>query len=211
MKKILLATIAGIALVTVLAVNFPKIKNSVSSKAESKTTSGLTVCDGEYALCAASTCKPVLNKDGTPKMITGNNGVAYPEVECRCPILKGRAIADTKAGNMAGSCTPTDSQHVWSLFAPKIYYPQEASDFSNNPKDMKATIQKCDASLNLGAKSSNCFSWNCKIGANGIAICSCPAGQVPPATTFLTEAGQGNPEACGQYPVSLPIQNPPGN
>jgi hypothetical protein len=27
----------------------------------------------------------------------------------------------------------------------------------------------------------------------------------------LTEAGQGNPDACSQYPVSLPIQNPPGN
>ena len=42
-------------------------------------------------------------------------------------------------------------------------------------------------------------------------ICSCPTGQVPAATTFLPEAGQGNPDACAQYPVSLPIQNPPGN
>ena len=208
MKKILLAVVAVVAVLTVV---YPKIKNSGTTKAESKTTSGLTTCDGQYALCAASTCKPVLNKDGTPKMITGNNGVAYPEVECRCPILEGRAIADTKAGNMAGSCTPTDSQHVWSLFAPKVFYPQEASNFSKKPKDMKATVQKCDASLNPGAQSSNCFSWNCKIGADGIAICSCPAGQVPAATTFLTEAGQGNPAACAEYPVSLPIQNPPGN
>ena len=208
MKKILLAVVAVVAVLTVV---YPKIKNSGTTKAESKTTSGLTTCDGQYALCAASTCKPVLNKDGTPKMITGNNGVAYPEVECRCPILEGRAIADTKAGNMQGSCTPTDSKHVWSLFAPKLYYPQEASNFSPKHKDMKATVQKCDASLNLGAKSSNCFSWNCKIGADGIAICSCPTGQVPPETTFLTEAGQGNPDACAQYPVSLPIQNPPGN
>jgi hypothetical protein len=205
MKKILVA-VAGVAVVAAASIYaVSTIKNSGTTNAESKTTSGLTVCDGQYALCAASTCKP------TNKMITGNNGVPYPEVECRCPILKGHAIADTKAGNMAGSCTPTDSQHVWSLFAPKLYYPQEASNFSNKPKDMKATVQKCDASLNLGAKSSNCFSWNCKIGADGIAVCSCPAGQVPPATTFLTEAGQGNPEACSQYPVSLPIQNPPGN
>jgi hypothetical protein len=204
MKKLLIA-VAGVAVVAASIYAFSHIKNSSTTKAESKTTSGLTTCDGEYALCAASTCKP------TNKMITGNNGVAYPEVECRCPVLKGRAIADTKAGNMAGSCTPTDSQHVWSLFAPKVFYPQEASNFSNRPKDMKATVQKCDASLNLGAKSSNCFSWNCKIGADGIAVCSCPAGQVPPATTFLTEAGQGNPDACSQYPVSLPIQNPPGN
>ena len=202
MKKVLLV-VATLGIV--LAVTYLKMKPSVADKAESKTTSGLTVCDGQYALCAASTCKP------TGKMITGNNGTPYPEVECRCPILEGRAIADTKAGNMAGSCAPTDSKHVWSLFAPKLYYPQEASNFSNKPKDMKATVQKCDASLNLGDKASNCFSWNCKIGADGIAICSCPTGQVPAATTFLTEAGQGNPDACSQYPVSLPIQNPPGN
>ena len=202
MKKILLVVAA---LGIVLAVTYLKMSKPESDKAESKTTSGLTVCDGQYALCAASTCKP------TGKMITGNNGTPYPEVECRCPILEGRAIADTKAGNMAGSCAPTDSKHVWSLFAPKLYYPQEASNFSNKPKDMKATVQKCDASLNLGDKASNCFSWNCKIGVDGIAICSCPTGQVAAATTFLTEAGQGNPDACSQYPVSLPIQNPPGN
>jgi len=205
MKKILLAVLASVAVVALITVVYPKIKSPSTTKAESKTTSGLTTCDGQYALCAASTCKP------TNKMITGNNGVAYPEVECRCPILTGRAIADTAAGNMAGSCTPSDSQHVWSLFAPKLYYPQEASNFSNRPKDMKAVVQKCDASLNLGDKSSNCFSWNCKIGADGIAVCSCPTGQVAAATTFLTEAGQGDPAACSQYPVSLPIQNPPGN
>jgi len=161
---------------------------------------GITTCNGEYALCAASTCKP------TGRTITGNNGVPYPEVECRCPILDGVAIADTSAGNMKGSCAATDSNHVWSLFAPKVFYPQEANNFSPLPWKQKATIQKCDASLNLGAKSSNCFSWNCKKGAGGIAICSCPTGQVPPATSFLTEAGQGNPDACAQYPVSLPIK-----
>jgi len=165
-------------------------------------TAGITTCSGEYALCAASTCKP------TGKMITGNNGVAYPEVECKCPILNGHAIADTSAGNMQGSCAATDSNHVWSLFAPKLFYPQEANIFSSLPWKQKATVQKCDASLNLGAQSSNCFSWNCKKGADGIAICSCPTGQVADATSFLTEAGQGNPDACAQYPVSLPLQMP---
>jgi hypothetical protein len=168
--------------------------------AQSSKIEGITTCKGEYALCAASTCKP------TGKTITGNNGVAYPEVECRCPILNGVAIADTSAGNMQGSCTATDSNHVWSLFAPKLFYPQEANNFSPLPWKQKATVQKCDASLNLGAQSSNCFSWNCVKGSDGIAICSCPTGQVPPATSFLTEAGQGNPEACSQYPVSLPIK-----
>ena len=163
-------------------------------------TPELTVCNGEYALCAASTCTP------TGKTITGNNGVAYPEVLCRCPILTGRAIADTSAGNMKGSCAPTSDQHVWSLFAPRLYYPQEASDFSSLPWKKRAVVQACASSLNLGDRSSNCFSWNCVRGKDGIAVCACPTGQVPANTAFLTEAGQGDPAACGQYPVSLPIQ-----
>jgi hypothetical protein len=160
----------------------------------------LTMCTGEYALCAASTCKP------TGKTITGSNGIAYPEVICKCPILNGAAIADTSAGNMTGSCLATDKQHVWSLFAPKLFYPQEASNFSKKLRDMKATVQVCASDLNLGAKSSNCFSWNCVKGKNGIATCSCPTGQVSAATAFATEAGQGDPDACTQYPVSLPLQ-----
>tara|TARA_R110000787_G_scaffold36798_3_gene93661 strand:- start:161 stop:742 length:582 start_codon:yes stop_codon:yes gene_type:complete len=159
----------------------------------------LTICQGKYALCAASTCQP------TGKTITANNGNTYPEVVCKCPIIDGESIADTTMGNMQGSCAPTDDKHVWSLFAPKKRYPQEASNFSNRPKDMEAVAQKCDSSLNQGYNASNCFSFNCKIGRDNIAICRCPMGQVPAATTFLTEAGQGNPEACYQHPVSLPV------
>tara|TARA_R110000868_G_scaffold37475_4_gene132532 strand:- start:1200 stop:1754 length:555 start_codon:yes stop_codon:yes gene_type:complete len=160
----------------------------------------VTTCQGKYALCAASTCQP------TGKTISTTDGNTYPEVVCKCPILDGESIADTSMGNMQGSCAPTDSEHVWSLFAPKKYYPQEASGFSKLPEKMKAVVQKCEASLNQGNAASNCFSFNCKIGPGDIAICRCPMGQVPAATTFLTEAGQGNPEACFQHPVSLPIQ-----
>jgi hypothetical protein len=161
----------------------------------------LTLCEGKFALCAASTCKP------TGNMIKVNNGTEYPEVVCKCPILEGKAIADLTAGNMQGSCAQTDENHVWSLFAPRVYYPQEASNFSKNPKDMRAKVQKCDKSLNQGYNASNCFSFNCEIGKDGIAICKCPMGQVPADTTFLTEAGQGDPEACFKHPVSLPLVN----
>jgi|TARA_R110000824_G_scaffold157228_1_gene330665 hypothetical protein len=161
---------------------------------------GITTCQGKYALCAASTCQP------TGKTITTSNGNIYPEVICKCPIIDGQSIADTTMGNMQGSCDPTDDKHIWSLFAPKKYYPQEASNFSKRPERMEAVVQKCDASLNQGFNASNCFSFNCKIGPNNIAICRCPMGQAPAATTFLTEAGQGNPEACYQHPVSLPVQ-----
>ena len=159
----------------------------------------ITTCTGQYALCAASTCKP------TGKTITATSGESYPEVNCKCPILNGEAIADTTMGNMQGSCDATDGNHVWSLFAPKKFYPQEASNWSKLPQDMRVTVQECDASLNQGARASNCFSWNCEIGPNGIADCKCPMGQEPSATTFLTEAGQGDPMACYQHPVSLPI------
>ncbi len=87
----------------------------------------VTTCNGDFALCAASICKP------TGKTITTNTGDSYPEVVCRCPILNGIAIADPTMGNMKGSCTPTDDKHVWSLFAPRMHYPQEASGFSKRP------------------------------------------------------------------------------
>jgi hypothetical protein len=51
-------------------------------------TQGITTCDGEYALCAASTCKPVLNKDGTPKTITGNNGVHILKLNAVAPYSR---------------------------------------------------------------------------------------------------------------------------
>ena len=180
--------------VKLLAILFATLVFSSSAQA------GLTLCQGKYALCAASTCQP------TGKMISTNDGNTYPEVVCKCPVLDGEAIADTTMGNMKGSCAPTDSEHVWSLFAPKKYYPQEASGFSKLPEKMKTVVQKCDASLNQGYEASNCFSFNCKSGPDNIAICRCPMGQVPASTTFLTEAGQGNPEACYQHPVSLPVQ-----
>ena len=165
---------------------------------------GLTICHGDFALCAASTCRPVMNKDGTQRTITNSKGESYPEVECRCPILHGPNIADTSMGNMKGSCAPTDQNHVWSTFWPRLEYPQESSNWSHKPKDMKVTVQMCGADLKQGYNSSNCFSWNCKKGPNGIAICSCPMGQIPAETAFIIEAGQGDPKACFKHPVAFP-------
>ena len=84
----------------------------------SSAQAGVTLCQGKYALCAASTCQP------TGKMISTNDGKTYPEVVCKCPILDGEAIADTSMGNMQGSCAPTDSEHVpargeWVQQAPR--------------------------------------------------------------------------------------------
>ena len=80
---------------------------------------GITACKGDFALCAASNCTPVLNPDGTPKMIRarteGGGFASYPEMSCMCPILRGAAIADVTGGNMRGSCAAPSKNGVWSL------------------------------------------------------------------------------------------------
>lgn len=57
-----------------------------------------------------------------------------------------------------------------------------------------------------GYNAANCFSFICEREAgNQIATCKCPIGQSPANTTISTEAGQGDPQACFQSPVSIPI------
>lgn len=184
---------------TILAALLVVFASLVSNPTLAQAPEGLTTCTGKFALCAASTCTP------TGKMIATTLGESYPEVECRCPILEGTALADTQAGNMTGSCDIPKPGTVWSLFAPRVFYPQEASGFSPRPQDMRAKVQMCGAELNQGYNASNCFSFICDDLGNGLASCRCPMGQVPANTAFLTEAGQGNPQACQQHPVSLPL------
>ena len=158
----------------------------------------ITICKGQFALCAASACKP------TGGTITNQNGDTFPEVKCTCPILYGDNIADLSAGNMT-SCEPTDENSVWSTFWPRFDYPRQQNDFSHNEAQMKGNIVECPASLKQGHKASNCFSWNCKIDKNGVAICSCPMGQEPPETAFLIESTETGTDRCSQHPVSLPL------
>lgn len=184
---------------TILAAILAAFLAMLPGSAAAQAPDGLTTCDGRFALCAASTCTP------TGKTITTTMGESYPEVECKCPILEGKALADIQAGNMTGSCDIPRPGTVWSLFAPRVFYPQEAAGFSRRPQDMRARVQMCGADLNQGYNASNCFSFICEDLGNGLASCRCPMGQVPANTAFLTEAGQGNPQACNQHPVSLPI------
>jgi hypothetical protein len=163
----------------------------------------LTICSGKYALCAASTCKL------TGKKITTNDGKTYPEVICKCPVIDGKSIADTSAGVMKGTCNVDDpSTQVWSLFAPKTHYPQQANNFVTTPKSAtRARVQTCSGDVALG--SANCWGMMCKYQKNPIngtvvANCSCPIAQIPRGTEFLTEAGQGDPLACNQHPVAAP-------
>ena len=166
------------------------------------------ICTGEYALCAASTCKP------TGRTMT-IGGVAYPQMDCKCPILKGPAIADLNGGNMKGSCAPAGAKQVWSLYSVRQNVPQEMNKWSKLPAKTEMVHQTCPASLGLGAQVVNCFSFNCTRSQdeNGveIAICHCPAGESPVGkpiaanTAFITDAGQGNQSYCGKSPVGGPI------
>ena len=166
----------------------------------------LTVCNGKFALCAASTCTK------TGKTITTNNGVTYPEVVCKCPVLEGPSIADLSAGVMKGSCEVDPKTQVWSLFAPRLvegfHYPQEANNFKRYPpSETKAQIQKCSGQVAEG--STNCWGMMCRyrkdpINGTVVADCSCPIGQIAKGTEFLTEAGQGDKEACLKHPVAAP-------
>lgn len=163
----------------------------------------LTICSGKYALCAASTCKL------TGKTIKTNDGKSYPEVVCTCPVLEGKSIADTTAGVMKGTCNVDDpTTQVWSLFAPRFHYPQEANNFVTTPKSStRAKVQSCSGDVAQG--SANCWGMMCKyrkdpINGTTVADCSCPIAQITKGTEFLTEAGQGNPNACNQHPVAAP-------
>jgi hypothetical protein len=163
----------------------------------------LTICEGKFALCAASTCT------ATGRTITTNNGVTYPEVVCKCPVLEGKSIADTNAGVMKGTCNVQNpSKQVWSLFAPKVHYPQEANNFVTSPiSATRAKVQKCTG--DVAQESANCWGMMCiydKHPTNGTttAICSCPIGQIAQGIEFLTEAGQGDPAACDKHPVAAP-------
>jgi hypothetical protein len=167
----------------------------------------LTVCNGKFALCAASTCTE------TGRTITTNNGVTYPEVACKCPVLEGPSIADLSAGVMKGSCAVDDpTTQVWSLFAPRLvegfHYPQEANNFVRTPPSKtKAKIQSCPGAIAEG--STNCWGMMCKYDKDPVngtvtATCSCPIGQIAKGTKFLTEAGQGDKAACAKHPVAAP-------
>lgn len=165
--------------------------------------SQLTICTGNYALCAASTCEP------TGNMMTTNDGKTYPEMRCTCPVLNGLSIADTSEGLMQGTCdVDNEFVDVWSLFAPKFYYPQEASDFVQEPKEAtRVTAQNCPGEL--APESVNCWGMPCTyepelINGTLVASCTCPSRQIAKGTDFLIEAGQGDPSYCAKHPVSAP-------
>lgn len=180
-----------------------------AAQAQGQVQDKLEICNGEFALCAATPCTP------TGRTIVTNSGITYQEASCICPVLRGPAVAMPTGGNMKGSCAPPAQKGgVWSLFAPRDHIPQAITGWSRLPSKSEASIQICPASLNLGAQTVNCFSFACTmikpIHGVKVADCRCPiaqakGGTMPAATTFGTMAGQGNRSYCGKYPVSAPL------
>jgi hypothetical protein len=173
-------------------------------------------CNGYYAICAASTCSP------TGKMIkvnvAGGGTAMFPQVDCKCPIFHGRAIADVTGGNMQGSCDPPEpgTGQIWSLFSHEEDIPQELNGWAQTPESAEeAPPQICPAALNLGKESVNCFSFACDtetyINNVPIVTCHCPKGEsfagtpVDKHTAFAIQAGQRNKAFCAKLPISLPF------
>ena len=179
---------------------------------------GITMCPGQFALCAASTCVATgttmdVNINGGPQT-KGGSTTKFPSALCKCPVITQaimtannkstlEALAAVNEGNMQGSCSVPDSKtQVWSLFQPIGYYPQATLEpaFSYPPSGSTAGPQLCK---NISGKQlgSNCFSFLCTIdplpAANGTttATCTCPLGEgpfggaTPPGSVFPTEAG----------------------
>ena len=171
-----------------------------------------TICQGRFALCAASTCKAT-GKNITVN-VTGGGTATFPEYDCTCPIFDGPSLADLTGGNMLGSCTPPPGQ-IWSLYQPREHIPQAITNWARALSKSSAPPLVCKADLNLGDKLVNCFSFACNpagsIRGVPVATCHCPLGEslegksVQPATPFGTQAGQGNTAICAEYPVGGPL------
>ena len=170
---------------------------------------GVTTCSGEFALCAASTCTPVLDSQGNPKMIqvrvAGGGLASYPEMSCTCPILKGKSIADVNSGNMRGSCAAPSKNGVWSLYSFRQHIPQAINGWATSPlSKTQVTGQVCAGAPGIAAPVVNCFSFACSPAPsiNGVSL---SGGPVAVGQGFITDAGQGNPAACNQFPVGGPV------
>jgi hypothetical protein len=180
------------------------------------------ICNGYFALCAASTCKP--NPGQTITIRTAAGGTAtFPEADCTCPVILGQSIANLAGGNMEGSCEPPPSPpgpggQIWSTYQARDNIPQELTNWVPTLPEAAAPPLFCPAGLQQGNQFVQCFSLRCdtETWVNNVPVvtCHCPIGAsqagtpVPPATAFLTQAGQGDPATCAMNPVAGSLSVP---
>ena len=154
----------------------------------------LSLCEGEFALCAASGTVP------TGKTILVN-GVSFKEGRAVCPVLTGQAIANLELMN--GSCKAPKGK-VWSLFSAQKSYPQ-APDWSVQP----AVARMFVTNDKLGGGMSNMWSFLCDKQhqlVNGVQLANCfgPINESPwnnsavgVGVTSFTQAPAGTPNPVG--------------
>ena len=118
----------------------------------------IMLCNGEYALCAASGSTP------TGKMITVK-GKKFAEGMAVCPVLKGQSVAN--GALMKNSCDAPAGK-VWSLFSTVSEAPQA-------PTWAVAPLVHRTFTLSKTEGMSNLWSFICdkqKI-VNGVQLASC--------------------------------------
>ena len=146
----------------------------------------LMICNGEYALCAASGSTPT----GKKIMVKGQ---AFAEGMAICPVLTGRSIANPALMN--NSCDAPPGK-VWSLFSTVSEAPQA-------PSWAVAPLVKRSFILGKDWGMSNQWSFLCDKQVkkvNGVQLASCYGpinespftnGHIKPGTTIITDAPAG--------------------
>ena len=164
----------------------------LSGNANADNSIGLSICKGEYALCAASPTKAIPGKKVTINGLEFDAGVAV------CPVLKGLSIANLSLMN--GSCKAPEGK-VWSLFAPLKSYPQ-APTWETVPAVIRTFTTTSDSGM------SNMWSMICekqKSKTNGVQLADCygPLNESPWTGTAIpvgTLVGTAAPVGA-TYPV----------
>ena len=146
----------------------------------------IMICNGEYALCAASGSTP------TGKMIMVK-GKEFAEGMAVCPVLTGRSVANPALMN--NSCDAPAGK-VWSLFSTVSEAPQ-APTWAVAPLVKRSFILGKDSSM------SNQWSFICDKQTkkvNGVTLASCYGpinespftnGHIKPGSTIITDAPVG--------------------
>jgi len=146
----------------------------------------LMICNGEYALCAASGSTPT----GKKIMVKGKE---FAEGMAVCPVLTGRSIANPALMN--NSCDAPPGK-VWSLFSTVSEAPQA-------PSWAVAPLVKRSFILGKDSGMSNQWSFLCDKQTkktNGVQLASCYGpinespltnGHVKMGSTIITDAPVG--------------------
>ena len=146
----------------------------------------LMICNGEYALCAASGSTPT----GKKIMVKGQ---AFQEGMAICPVLTGRSIANPALMN--NSCDAPAGK-VWSLFSTVSEAPQA-------PSWAVAPLVQRTFTLSKTEGMSNLWSFICNKQTkktNGVQLASCYGpinespltnGHVKMGSTIITDAPAG--------------------